>query len=46
MTDESGCNGDALALLITGDSNFGTLIPFEETEYAIKLNGIITVEIN
>lgn len=46
MTDEADCNGDELALLITDESNFGTLIPFEETEYVIRLNGIITVEIN
>lgn len=46
MTDESDCNGDELALLITDESNFGALIPFEETEDVIRLNGTITVKIN
>lgn len=45
MTDEADCNGDNLALLITDDSDFGALIPFEETEYAVILNGTITVQI-
>lgn len=45
MTDEADCNGDKLALIITDESGFGALIPFEETEYAIILNGTITVQI-
>lgn len=45
MTDEADCNGDELALLITDESNFGTLIPFNETDYVIRLNGTITVQI-
>lgn len=46
MTDEADCNGDELALLITDDdSTFGSLIPFDETEEVVRLNGTITVQI-
>ena len=45
MTDEADCNGDKLALIITDESDFGALIPFEGTEYATRLNGTITVQI-
>lgn len=45
MTDEADCDGDKLALIITDESDFGALIPFDETEYATRLNGTIIVQI-